>query len=339
MKTCPACGTQNPDDALFCASCGQSIQFAASMFAPQSKDLSTPSSTQAPQTQNAPPALTTENQDLSSSQAADTKLTTSDILQTDPSTTFTQDTAQTIQNIPTTDKTIEHSVTAVQPPSPSSDPLTHNTSVDQPAASPQTTLGDVNTPSADSLGSMTPLPQTNTVLPSEGTVVTQSFPLTQKPFATDPTQITQPTPMENNGMQPMTSEGTQNNAQPPLTETPQPSEVSSLQPPIVPEVTQEAAIPQQVQPPIPSVQEAPMPQMPMQQQPMPASAQTPIKVKKWWEKWWGILLLVIIIGPIGAILTYAIWKSPRIQTTVKWALTVVIFIASWMLQIMLFGKR
>ncbi len=62
---------------------------------------------------------------------------------------------------------------------------------------------------------------------------------------------------------------------------------------------------------------------------VPASQPTPTpspvsSEKAWWEKWWGILLLVILTGPLGMIIIYMILKNSNLSQTKKTALVFLI---------------
>ena len=67
------------------------------------------------------------------------------------------------------------------------------------------------------------------------------------------------------------------------------------------------------------------------------NAASPSAEKSWWGKWWGILLLVISTGILGAIAIYLVWRS-QLPRWLKWALTVLAVAISWTIQIMLQQK-
>lgn len=60
--------------------------------------------------------------------------------------------------------------------------------------------------------------------------------------------------------------------------------------------------------------------------------------KKWWQSWWGIIILILLTGPLGAIALYLTWRS-KLPSPIKWALTVVIIVVMWYIQVSLFEEQ
>ena len=69
------------------------------------------------------------------------------------------------------------------------------------------------------------------------------------------------------------------------------------------------------QPSIPSTPQAPTSQ--------PTAPPVPSE-KAWWEKWWGILILVLLAGPLGMIIIYLVLKKSNLPQTTKTVLTFLI---------------
>ena len=67
-------------------------------------------------------------------------------------------------------------------------------------------------------------------------------------------------------------------------------------------------------------------------------AAAPATEKGWWAKWWGILILVVTTGVLGAIAIFLIWRS-SLPKWLKWILTVLSVGVSWALQILLTGEQ
>jgi len=72
---------------------------------------------------------------------------------------------------------------------------------------------------------------------------------------------------------------------------------------------------------------------PLPTSPSPVSVpQVQIVEKKWWEKWWGIVLLIAFTGVLGSIAIYFIWRS-KLPAPVKWGATIIFVVISWMITI------
>lgn len=69
--------------------------------------------------------------------------------------------------------------------------------------------------------------------------------------------------------------------------------------------------------------------------PSVAAAPAPSGEKPWYQKWWGIVILVLIAGPLGAIALYLIWVKANWNKTLKWIVSAVVVLFMWYLQSLL----
>lgn len=60
----------------------------------------------------------------------------------------------------------------------------------------------------------------------------------------------------------------------------------------------------------------------------------PAEEKSWIEKWWGIVIAILTVGPLGWGILYAIWKARSLSAEVKWILTVVLYVVFTYLNIL-----
>ncbi|GEM_PF-4409229 len=59
--------------------------------------------------------------------------------------------------------------------------------------------------------------------------------------------------------------------------------------------------------------------------------------KPWYQKWWGILILVLTTGLLGAMGIYLIWGKTKWPKAVKIASTVIVVAVSLYLSFLLLG--
>lgn len=56
--------------------------------------------------------------------------------------------------------------------------------------------------------------------------------------------------------------------------------------------------------------------------------------KKWWQQWWGLIILFLTTGLIGVVVIPMVWRS-KLSSAIKWGITVVIVVIVWSLNIYL----
>ncbi|MBI2575253.1 hypothetical protein HYV82_05205 [Candidatus Woesearchaeota archaeon] len=61
--------------------------------------------------------------------------------------------------------------------------------------------------------------------------------------------------------------------------------------------------------------------------------------KPWYQKWWGMLILVLTTGILGVIGIYLIWGKTKWPKAAKIAVTVVVVAVSLYLSFLLLGQK